>query len=165
VNEPARAAISFFYDADLLCFSFFFDADLLCFSFFYDADLLCFVPVSFRDRVFKAGQANLHVVTLVSPHHPDLHGVSHLMLSNHLYQALIVCDLLLADLDDLVALLKASLLGRAPLADRTYHSASFSLAQGHSHHRALIRPPSCVSHSGVALGHLRERQRHRELRL
>jgi hypothetical protein len=105
---------------------------------FYDVEFLRFVPVSFRDRLFKAGQANLHVVTLVSPHHPDLHGVSHLMRLNHRYQTLVVCDLLLADLDDLVPLLKAGLLGGAPLADRTYHSASVSLAQRHSHNRSLI---------------------------
>jgi len=77
-------------------------------------------------------------VTLVSPHYSDLHGVSHLMRLDHRYQALVVCDLLLADLDDLVALLEAGLLGGAPRADRTYHSTSVSLAQRHSHNRSLI---------------------------
>lgn len=78
------------------------------------------------------------------------------MTLDRLYQALVVGDLLLADLDDLVALFDAGFLGGAPLADRTYHSAFGSLTQHHSDYRAVSSPLLCTLHTNEGIADQRE---------
>ena len=78
------------------------------------------------------------------------------MSLDRLYQALVVGDLLLADLDDLVALFEAGFLGGAPLADRTYHSAFSSLTQRHSDYRAVSSPRLHKPHFNEGIADQRE---------